>query len=121
MSESEIRRLINSEIEKARGQQGVSPLTRSNIESIHEKAIKDARTALSGDIDFESEPAKNDWWVYLLAIVVGVVAYFLLRNYKPKWVTVENQNGEREFDNTRGIISAIVVALLVLLGYALMA
>lgn len=54
----------------------------------------------------------------LVAAAVGLAAYLLLRNYKPAFVT--RQVGDAvEFDQTRGIISAVIAALVVMLAYYL--
>lgn len=54
----------------------------------------------------------------LVAAAVGLVAYLVLRNYKPAFVT--RQVGDAvEFDQTRGIISAVIAALVVMLAYYL--
>lgn len=65
-------------------------------------------------VDFD----KQHLLALLVAAAVGVVVYLLLRNYKPAFVTRQVAD-KVEFDQTRGIISAVIAALVVMLAYYL--
>lgn len=56
--------------------------------------------------------------VYGVAVLVGVVAYYLLHRYQPMVVT-RVENGLRVFDQTRAIIASVVAGLLVVLAHYL--
>jgi hypothetical protein len=88
MDEQLARKLVRDSINSARAEKGLPPLDSNN----------------------------NQLLMYLLAVVVAVVSYYLLRNYKPNFVTVE-LNGVKQFDQARGVVASIVAGLLVLLVY----
>jgi len=57
--------------------------------------------------------------VYLGAVAVAAVVYYLLRQYQPEFVKVKD-NGVSKYDDKRSILAAIVAGLLVVLGNHLM-
>lgn len=55
---------------------------------------------------------------YAVAVAIAVLAYYLMQHYQPDFVMVV-KNGRREFDQMRAVVGAVVVGLLVLLGFHL--
>lgn len=82
------------------------------IQKINRDALKAAKDAQDGGEDYMD---KKHIYMYLAAAVGGVLSYYLFQRYEFRYAMVE-KDGKKVFDQTRGVIFAVVVALLVLLA-----
>ena len=87
----------------------------NTIKSINQSALRAAKEA-----EGESGVGDNQMTMYLVAVAVAVVAYFLMHCYKPYFVMMTDADGQTKFDQTRAVIASVVVGGLVLLGYNMM-
>lgn len=82
------------------------------IQKINRDALKAAKDAQNGGEDYTD---KKHMYMYLAAAVAGATAYYLFQRYEFRYAMVE-KDGKKVFDKTRGVVFAVVVALLVLLA-----
>jgi len=87
------------------------------IKRINRDALRAAQEA-EGESSYSEKIDNRQMIMYAVAVGAAVLAYFLLQNYKPNFV-MSTTNGQKQFDQTRAIIAAVVVGLLMILGYHL--
>ncbi len=95
------------------------------IRRINRDALRAAKEA-AGETEGETEGAagtglSTQTTMYIVAIIVAIATYFLLKNVQPEFVmSTSGDNGIKKFDETRAIIASIVAGLIVILIYNMM-
>lgn len=80
------------------------------IKKINRDALRAAKESQNG----EDYTDKQHMYMYLAAAVAAALAFYGAQRYEFSYAMVE-KNGRKEFDRTRGLIIAAIVALLVFL------
>jgi len=61
---------------------------------------------------------KNNLMKYMVALVVALLVYFILRSYKPDFV-MKTKDNVKEFDEMKGLLFGVGAGVVVLLLYSL--
>ena len=89
------------------------------IKRINRDALRAAKEAQGESMSIFSEKIDNQMFLmYVLAVVVGFLAYYLLQRYSPA-IVMYTENGQKVFDKTKAVIVSVIVSLILVVLYHL--